>query len=317
MTVTCSELLDEFIFEICYYRGLSPATQKCYRYALHNFYNWLAPRQIKLIDVSIDQLAVYINERSVKLRAATHNLQITILRQFYRWCIVEKHTTFDPTIRLVFAKQPPRNITPLSEHEIKRLLESLNVGSCDGIRDRAMLEILYATGIRCSELIGLTLYSVLRKERALLIMGKGHKERAVIFGESAGQWLDRYLASSRPQYWNARSSHQLFLLGGGRVLTATIFRKAFKIMIQNAGITKSATPHTIRHSFATHMMNHGADIRAIQLLLGHEDITTTAIYTHVAKDHLKDVVRLHHPRGGDYQAIQRFQDNPEQRRWAF
>ncbi|MDI9333774.1 MAG: tyrosine recombinase [Cytophagales bacterium] len=317
MTVTCSELLDEFISEICYYRGLSPATQKCYRSALHNFYNWLAPRQTKLLDVSIDLMTAYINERAVNLKTATHNLQITILRQFYRWCIVEKHTTFDPTIRLIFAKQLPRNITPLSEHEIKRLLASLNVESRDGIRDRAMLEILYATGIRCSELIGLTLYSVLRKERAMLIIGKGRKERAVIFGESAGQWLDRYLAASRPQYWNAISSHQLFLQGGGRVMTAAIFRKAFKTMIQNAGITKPATPHTIRHSFATHMMNNGADIRVIQLLLGHEDITTTAIYTHIAKDYLKEVVRLHHPRGGDYEIQPRFQDAPEQKRLAF
>jgi integrase/recombinase XerD len=317
MTVTCSDLLDEFISDICYYRGLSPATQKCYRYALHNFYNWLAPQQIKVLDVSIDLMTLYIQDRAKALKTATHNLQITILRQFYRWCMVEKHAAFDPTIRLVFAKQAPRSIATLSEYEIGRLLESPDIKTRDGIRDRAMLEILYATGIRCSELIGLTLYAVLRKERALLITSKGRKERAVIFGESAGQWLDRYLSVARSQYWNARASHQLFLMADRRVMTAAIFRKLFKAMIQNAGIAKPATPHTIRHSFATHMMNHGADMRAIQLLLGHEDITTTAIYTHVAQDHLKEVIRLHHPRGGDYKPIQRLQNNPVQKRWAF
>lgn len=300
LTLTCTELIEDFILEIWHYRGLSQATQKCYRYALHSLYNWLAPRRIRLIDVQIDILTSYVHARSHLLKATTLNLQITILKQFYRWCIVEKHTSEDPTRRLVFAKPQPRSVIPLSKQEIALLLSTPDTKTLEGIRDRTMLEVLYATGLRSSELIDLTVFAIHRKERALLVVGKGRKERAVIFGEAAGLWLDRYLAVVRPQFWNSRVSYQLFLTGGGRIMTAAIFRKIFKAILLKSGIKKPATPHTIRHTFATHMLNHGADIRTIQLLLGHEDITTTTIYTHVATDGLKDVIRFHHPRGSSY-----------------
>ena len=203
----------------------------------------------------------------------------------------------NPTNRLLAPRIGRKLPRSLSESDVEALLAAPNVDTSLGLRDRTMLELLYATGLRVSELIGLTLTEVNRRQGVVRIVGKGAKERLVPFGEEAQTWLERYLVEGRPEIVKARLSDAMFPTNRGAAMTRQAFWYAIKRYAMVAGIDAQLSPHTLRHAFATHLLNHGADLRVVQLLLGHSDISTTQIYTHVARERLKEMHRRHHPRG--------------------
>ena len=205
--------------------------------------------------------------------------------------------TVDPTLKLTSAKALQRSIKTLTESQIDALLIAPDVGSALGLRDRAMLELLYACGLRVSELVGLKTFAISLSDHALRVTGKGSKERVVPFGQIAAKWIERYLSDARFDILNGQQSDDLFVTTRGAAMTREAFWHIIKKYAAQADITTPLSPHTLRHAFATHLLNHGADLRAVQLLLGHADISTTTIYTHVARERLKQIVRDHHPRG--------------------
>ncbi len=209
----------------------------------------------------------------------------------------ERIVDADPTLKLDSARQPLRVPKTLSEAQVEALLAAPDVATPLGLRDRAMLELLYASGLRVSELVLLKTVNVSFVECALRVTGKGAKERLVPFGEEALRWIERYVAEARPAILGRRTSDALFVTGLGGPMTRQMFWKLLKAHALKAGIAAPLSPHTLRHAFATHLLNHGADLRAVQMLLGHADISTTTIYTHVARERLKQLHALHHPRG--------------------
>ncbi|MEI6546023.1 MAG: site-specific tyrosine recombinase XerD, partial [Burkholderiales bacterium] len=216
---------------------------------------------------------------------------------FYRWLVRERHRTDDPTLRIVAARQPQRFPHTLSEGQVEALLGAPDPATPLGLRDRAMLETLYATGLRVSELVGLSSVSVSLVDGVIRVVGKGNKERLVPLGEEARHWIERYLGEARPQLIGARASDALFVTARAGPMTRQMFWTLIKRHAQVATITAPLSPHSLRHAFATHLLNHGADLRVVQLLLGHADISTTQIYTHVARERLKSLHAQHHPRG--------------------
>ena len=209
----------------------------------------------------------------------------------------EKHVTTDPTLKLLTAKQAPRLPQTLSEAQVEALLAAPNIDTPLGLRDRAMLELLYASGLRVSELVGLPMLSLNLREGVLRITGKGNKERLVPFGEEAADSLQNYLSQSRPVLLGKQNSPAVFVSQQGAAMSRVMFWKLIKKYALLADIHVPLSPHTLRHAFATHLLNHGADLRAVQMLLGHSDISTTTIYTHVARERLKALHAQHHPRG--------------------
>jgi integrase/recombinase XerD len=221
---------------------------------------------------------------------------ITTLRNFYRFLLEEAEVDRDPTERLT----PPRQWTTLPKYlnreEVERLLAVPSLDKPAGLRDRAMLELLYATGLRVSELCGLDLSAIQREVGVLRVTGKGNKQRMVPFGEAAGEAIDLYLASGRPVLLKGRASRYLFVTARGVTMSRQSFWKLLRDHGLRAGITRKLTPHVIRHSFATHLVEGGADLRSVQIMLGHADISTTQVYTHVAQRRLRETVDQHHPR---------------------
>jgi integrase/recombinase XerD len=221
---------------------------------------------------------------------------ITTLRNFYRFLLQEGEVDRDPTERLT----PPRQWTTLPKYlnreEVDLLLATPAIDQSAGLRDRAMLELLYATGLRVSELCGLELSSIQREAGVLRVTGKGNKQRMVPFGEAAGEAIDRYLESGRPALLKGRASRFLFVTARGVEMCRQSFWKLLRDLGLKAGITRKLTPHVIRHSFATHLVEGGADLRSVQIMLGHADISTTQVYTHVAQRRLRETVDQHHPR---------------------
>jgi integrase/recombinase XerD len=222
---------------------------------------------------------------------------LTVLRRFYQWALREKQLSTDPTLKLLTARQAPRLPQTLSEAQVEALLGSPNTETPLGMRDRAMLELLYASGLRVSELVGLPMLSMNLREGVLRITGKGNKERLVPFGEEAADSLQNYLSQSRPELLGKKNSPAVFVTQQGTAMSRVMFWKLIKKYALLADIHVPLSPHTLRHAFATHLLNHGADLRAVQMLLGHSDISTTTIYTHVARERLKALHAQHHPRG--------------------
>ena len=229
--------------------------------------------------------------------AHSTKLTWTVFKRFFRWAVRERIVDADPTLKLDSARQPLRVPKTLSEAQVEALLAAPDVATPLGLRDRAMLELLYASGLRVSELVSLKTVNVSFVECALRVTGKGAKERLVPFGEEALVWIERYVAEARPAIIGRRTSDALFVTGLGGPMTRQMFWKLIKADALKAGIAAPLSPHTLRHAFATHLLNHGADLRAVQMLLGHADISTTTIYTHVARERLKQLHALHHPRG--------------------
>jgi integrase/recombinase XerD len=226
---------------------------------------------------------------------------LTVFKRFFRWTCRERRTQADPTLRMLAAKQAMRVPKTLGEAQVDALLRTPDASTELGLRDRAMLELMYASGLRVSELVSLKTLHVSLNEGVLRIMGKGSKERLVPFGEEAREWLQRYLGQARPALLGQRQTEDLFVTTSGSkpgtAMTRVMFWSLVKRYAIDAGITAPLSPHTLRHAFATHLLNHGADLRAVQMLLGHADISTTTIYTHVARERLKALHAQHHPRG--------------------
>jgi integrase/recombinase XerD len=230
-------------------------------------------------------------------KATSSNRRLTVFKRYFRWALREHLLTSDPTLKLLTARQPLRVPKTLSERQVEALLGAPNVDTPLGLRDRTMLELMYASGLRVSELVTLKSVHLSLSDGALRVTGKGAKERLVPFGEEAHAWLVRYLAEGRAQILKGQASDALFVTARGGPMTRQMFWKLIKAHALRGGVQVPLSPHTLRHAFATHLLNHGADLRAVQMLLGHADISTTTIYTHVARERLKLLHAQHHPRG--------------------
>ena len=293
--------LSAFIDSLWLEEGLSRNTLDAYRRDLALFDAWLRANAKALPDAGETDIHGYFAERHAQTRATTANRRLTVFRRYFRWALRERFITADPTLRLSPARQPLRVPKTLSEAQVEALLNAPDEGTPLGLRDRTMLELMYASGLRVSELVTLKTWHLGLVEQVLRITGKGNKERLVPFGQVAGDWLQRYLAEGRPAILGGLASEDLFVTSrgarAGSAMTRVMFWQLVKRYAREAGITAPLSPHTLRHAFATHLLNHGADLRAVQMLLGHADISTTTIYTHVARERLKTVVAQHHPRG--------------------
>ena len=281
--------------------GLSRNTLDAYRRDLTLLGQWLAARGTPLLQAGEIDISAYFTERHDQTRATTANRRLTVFKRFFRWALREHLVLADPTLRLLAARQPPRVPKTLSEPQVEALLNAPDTATPLGQRDRAMLELMYASGLRVSELVTLKTFHVGHNEQVLRVTGKGNKERLVPFGQIAGQGLKTWLSEGRREVLAGQQSEDLFITSrgtkAGEAMSRVMFWNLVKKYALQAGITVPLSPHTLRHAFATHLVNHGADLRAVQLLLGHADISTTTIYTHVARERLKSIVAQHHPRG--------------------
>ena len=293
--------VSPFIDSLWLEEGLARNTLDAYRRDLSALATWLAERGQGLNQATEADLQAYFAERHAQTRATTANRRLTVFKRYFRWALRERLLAKDPTLRLLTARQPLRVPKTLSEAQVEALLQAPDVGTPLGLRDRAMLELMYASGLRVSELVNLKTWHVGLTEGVLRVTGKGNKERLVPFGQVAAQWIGRYLTQGRPDILGGLGSDDLFVTSrgtrAGQAMTRIMFWQLVKKYAVMAGITAPLSPHTLRHAFATHLLNHGADLRAVQMLLGHADISTTTIYTHVARERLKSVVAQHHPRG--------------------
>lgn len=290
--------IDRFVDAVWIEDGLAANTLAAYRRDLTALADWLAASAGRTLDQATEtDLRAYAVERHAGSRATTANRRLTVFRRYFRWALRERLVEADPTLRLLAARQPLRVPKTLSEAQVEALLGAPDVGTPLGLRDRTMLELMYASGLRVSELVGLKSVHLSLTEGALRVTGKGSKERLVPFGEEAHGWLTRYLAGARAEILKGQASDALFVTGRGGPMTRQMFWKLIKAHAMKAGVTVPLSPHTLRHAFATHLLNHGADLRAVQMLLGHADISTTTIYTHVARERLRALHAQHHPRG--------------------
>ena len=290
-----------FIDALWLEEGLSANTLAAYRRDLEGLALWLASRQTDLLRVVEADLQAYFAARHAQTRATTANRRLTVFKRFFRWALRGRLIAGDPTLRLMPARQPLRVPQSLTEAQVEALLAAPRVDTPLGLRDRAMLELLYASGLRVSELVGLKTLHIGLNEQVVRVLGKGNKERLVPFGEVANEWLTRYLHEARPALLGGHQTEALFVTARGRhageAMTRMMFWTLIKRYARQAGIEVPMSPHTLRHAFATHLLNHGADLRAVQMLLGHADISTTTIYTHIARERLKSLHAQHHPRG--------------------
>jgi integrase/recombinase XerD len=289
--------IDAFIDALWLEEGLSDNTLAAYRRDLALYAGWLAARGGQLDASTEADINAYFAARHGQTKATSANRRLTVFKRYFRWALRERLIEADPTLRLQSAKQPLRVPRTLSEAQVEALLEAPDVDTPLGLRDRAMLEVLYASGLRVSELVTLRTFNVGMAEGVLRVLGKGSKERLVPFGQVARDWIERYLADARPVILSGQQTEDVFVTARGAGMTRAMFWVIVKKHARSAGITAPLSPHTLRHAFATHLLNHGADLRAVQMLLGHADISTTTIYTHVARERLKQLHAQHHPRG--------------------
>ncbi|MEY2791155.1 MAG: site-specific tyrosine recombinase XerD [Pseudomonadota bacterium] len=290
-------LIDAFIDSIWLEDGLSALTLAAYRRDLNALAAWLLTQHTDLSRATEADLQAYFAHRHDQTKATSANRRMTVFRRFYRWALRDNRLLEDPTLKLLSAKQAMRLPKTLSEAQVEALLQAPDTEAPLGLRDRAMLELLYASGLRVSELVSLPLLSLNMREGVLRITGKGDKERLVPFGEEAGDWLQRYLDTARNELLAKKNSPSVFVTQRGAAMSRVMFWMLIKKYALLADIHAPLSPHTLRHAFATHLLNHGADLRAVQMLLGHADISTTTIYTHVATERLKQLHAQHHPRG--------------------
>ncbi len=292
--------IDAFADALWLESGLSKNTLMAYRRDLGLFAAWLAAQGLALDAAQEHHIHGYFSARHASTKATSANRRLSVMRRYFGWAVRERYIVQDPTLRLQAARQAMRVPKTLSEAEVEALLQAPDCATHLGQRDRAMLELMYASGLRVSELVGLGVLNLSLADHVLRVFGKGNKERLVPFGEVAGAWLQRYLAQARPALLGQRQSAALFVTASGAKAGSAMSRVMFwgnvKRYAAVAGIATAPSPHTLRHAFATHLLNHGADLRAVQLLLGHADISTTTIYTHVARERLKSMHARHHPR---------------------
>jgi integrase/recombinase XerD len=297
--MTDESRLDEFCDALWLEDGLSRNTLESYRRDLRLFGEWLAQSRSRALPAAerADVLA-YLAHRfhhNAKPRSAARLL--SSLKRYYQYLLRDGHIAADPTLQVESPKLPRSLPKSLTEEDVDGLLAAPDAQSLLGLRDKAMLETLYASGLRVSELVGMKLAQVSQDMGVVRVMGKGAKERLVPLGEEALSWIRRFLAEARPQILDGRISDALFVTGRGGPMTRQAFWNLIRRYALRAGLQKPISPHTLRHAFATHLLNHGADLRVVQMLLGHADISTTQIYTHVARERLKQLHARHHPRG--------------------
>jgi integrase/recombinase XerD len=292
-----ADAIDAFIDALWLEEGLSKNTLSAYRRDLSLYGQWLAAKGRAIDSSSETDINGYFAARHAESKSTTANRRLTVLRRYFRWALRERLITADPTLRLSAAKQPLRVPKTLTEAQVEALLAAPDEDTPLGLRDRAMLELIYASGLRVSELVGLKTFHLGMNEGVLRVMGKGGKERLVPFGLVARDWINRYLTESRPAILAGQQTEDLFVTARGKGMTRVMFWMLVKKYARHADIHVPLSPHTLRHAFATHLLNHGADLRAVQMLLGHADISTTTIYTHVARERLKQLHAQHHPRG--------------------
>lgn len=294
-----NSILDEFCDALWLEDGLSRNTLASYRLDLTQFAGWLRKSQGKtMLAATHGDLLAYIAHRVAgKAKATSTSRLLSSLKRFYQYSLRQGKITADPSLNIDTPKLPRGLPKTLTEQDVEKLLAAPNVEDPLGLRDRTMLETLYASGLRVSELVTLKVAQVSQDMGVVRIVGKGAKERLVPLGEEALNWIKRYLNEGRPRILNKRAADAMFVTSRGAAMTRQAFWHLLKRYALLAGLTKPISPHTLRHAFATHLLNHGADLRVVQLLLGHSDISTTQIYTHVARERLKQLHAKHHPRG--------------------
>ncbi len=292
-------LIDAFCDALWLEDGLSPRTLESYRRDLAQFFAWLAGQGLEPLAAGKGEVERFLAHRTLDGGVSARSLarQLSALKRFYRHCLREGRCGVDPTLTIEPPRLPRSLPRSLTEADVEALLDAPDVADALGLRDRAMLEMLYAAGFRVSELVALPVAAVSLDMGVVRIFGKGAKERLVPVGEVALDWLGRYLAQARPALLAGRVSDALFVTRRGEPMTRQAFWYLIKRYARGAGIGAAPSPHTLRHAFATHLLNHGADLRVVQMLLGHADISTTQIYTHVARERLKRLHAQHHPRG--------------------
>jgi integrase/recombinase XerD len=295
-----AQIIDAFSDHLWIEDGLARNTLEAYARDLKLFAIWLSGAGSSLLEAKDEHINRYFAHRFAQLarpKATTQSRMLSTFRRFYAYALRERRLNVDPTLKLERPKRPPRFPKVLTEADVEALLSGPDVETDLGVRDRAMLETLYATGLRVTELCRLKLAEVALDMGVVRVFGKGSKERLVPLGEEAHVWLERYLRSARVALLKGRTSEFLFLTARAEPMT----RQAFWQLIKRYALAKvphkPLSPHTLRHAFATHLLNHGADLRVVQMLLGHADISTTQIYTHVARERLKQLHAKHHPRG--------------------
>ncbi|AVR98484.1 site-specific tyrosine recombinase XerD [Pseudoduganella armeniaca] len=299
MAADDAALIDAFCDALWLEDGLSKNSLDAYRRDMRAFAQWLDVTQAgkSLLAVTRTDVDAYFAARHDDTKATTSNRRLSVLKRFYQQALRQNRISQDPCLKVSSAKQPARFVHTLSEQQVEALLAAPDEREPLGVRDRTMLELMYASGLRVSELVALKLTELGLNEGVLRITGKGSKTRLVPFGAQARAWLERYLRQARGVILNGQQDDALFVTARGGAMTRQMFWVIVKKHAARAGITAPLSPHTLRHAFATHLLNHGADLRVVQLLLGHSDISTTQIYTHVARERLKQLHAVHHPRG--------------------
>ena len=298
MNAPDKEITERFCDVLWLQEGLSANTLDAYRRDLEGLGRWLSTKSATLMTATRADLLEYLSDCVRKgARPRTTARLLSSLRRFYGYLVRENRVKVDPTALIDSPKIGRPLPKSLSEEQVEKLLQSPDVTTPLGLRDRAMLETLYATGMRVSELVGLTLSQVSLTQGVVRVIGKGDKERLVPLGEEAIAWISRYLAEGRPALVRRHSTDAVFTTTRGGPMTRQAFWHNLKRHARAGGIHATLSPHTLRHAFATHLLNHGADLRVVQMLLGHADLSTTQIYTHVARARLKTLHEQHHPRG--------------------
>jgi len=291
-----AKIIERFLNTIWLEFGLSDNTLAAYGSDLNQFDKWL--QSLQLTEVGHEHISVFLQNRQQQGGSSRSSARLlSSLKRFYAYLLREQEIAINPTV-LIDAPHIGRSLPDsLSEADVVQLLETPETLHPLGFRDRTMMELLYATGLRVSELVAISFQQVNFRQGCLRITGKGDKERLVPVGEEAMSWLERYLTEARPHILGNRQSDYLFVTARGSSMTRQAFWHIIKRYAKQAGIDKHLSPHTLRHAFATHLLNHGADLRVVQLLLGHSDLSTTQIYTHIAQHRLKALHSKFHPRG--------------------
>ncbi len=291
-------IIDQFLDAVWMERGLSANTLAAYRADLNALSRWLVAQDLGLLDASRENLLGFVAARAeAGARPRSTARQLSSFRRFYRYFVREGEINDDPTARIEMPKVGRALPETITEEEVESLLLAPDVKDALGLRDRTMLELLYATGLRVTELINLTQSQINLNQGVIRIVGKGDRERLIPLGEECQNWIRKFCASARLDILMDRQTDYLFPTRRGNRMTRQAFWHIIKRYGAKAGISKKLSPHSLRHAFATHLLNHGADLRVVQMLLGHSDLSTTQIYTHVARERLKDLHGEHHPRG--------------------
>lgn len=297
-TAADAALIQQWLDSLWLEKGLSPHSLDNYRRDVTRFGRWCAEQGASLPGCHRGDLYRYLSAlAAANMSPRSVARHLSALRGFYRWLLREGRIAEDPTLRVERPRLGRRLPDTLTEQDVEQLLAAPDLDSALGLRDRAMLEVIYAAGLRVSELTGLTLTQVSLTQGLVRVMGKGRKERLVPLGDEALRWLERYLRQARAELLGVQASDMVFPGREGGVMTRQAFWYRIKHLAKVAGISKPLSPHTLRHAFATHLLNHGADLRVVQMLLGHSNLSTTQIYTHVAQQRLKTLHAEHHPRG--------------------